>query len=79
MKELKKIISEYVGVPADKLNENTSLVGDIGIDSFGMVSLVCELEERFGCTISDEEFSSFKTLNDLSAFLSKNSVQYKRA
>ncbi len=79
MNELKQIISDYVGVPADNLNENTSLVGDIGIDSFGLVSLICTLEDTFECNIPDYELSSFQTLNDLSTYLSQNSTVFARA
>ena len=47
MDKLKQIISEYVGVSTGDLNADTSLVGDIGIDSFGLISLICTIEDAF--------------------------------
>lgn len=78
MDKLKQIISEYVGVSTGDLNADTSLVGDIGIDSFGLISLICTIEDVFECNIPDYQLSSFQTLSDLSTFLSQNSEVYKQ-
>jgi acyl carrier protein len=73
MNELKNIISEYVGISADSIKDDTSLVGDIGLDSFGMVSLLCTLEDTFQINIPDNELSSFQTFHDLADYLEENS------
>lgn len=73
MEHLKSIISEYVGVPADCINDDTSLVGDIGLDSFGMVSLLCVLEDTFKVNIPDYELTNFQTFHDLANYLQQNS------
>lgn len=70
MGELKKIISEYVDIPAEQIDENMSLKGDIGVDSFGMISMLVEIEETYGVEIPEVKLSSFQTITDLYEYIS---------
>ncbi len=79
MNELKQIISDYVGVEKDSITDDTSLVGDIGLDSFGLISLLCKLEDTFEVKIPDSELSTFQTFHDLSNYLSTNSAVFNEA
>lgn len=72
MNKLKEIISEYTGVEAKKIDENMSLAGDIGMDSFSIISMICEIEESFNVSIPESEINNFQTLKDLYAYLEKN-------
>ncbi len=76
MDKLKDIISEYVGVSADNIDSDMSLVGDIGLDSFGLISLLGSIEDEFEVKIPDSALSSFQTFNDLTSFLEENSPVY---
>ncbi len=76
MNELKQIISDYVGVDKEAITDETSLVGDIGLDSFGLISLLCTLEDTFEVKIPDYELPTFQTFHDLSNYLSANSTVY---
>lgn len=76
MEQLKDIISEYVGIDKEEIKNDTSLVGDIGLDSFGMISLLCTLEDTFEVSIPEYELSSFQTFQDLNNYLSVNSACY---
>ncbi len=76
MEQLKNIISEYVGIDREEIKNDTSLVGDIGLDSFGMISLLCTLENTFEVSIPEYELSSFQTFQDLNNYLSENSSCY---
>ena len=71
MSELKKIISEYVDIPADQISESMSLKGDIGVDSFGMISMLVEIEEAYGIEIPEAKLSTFQTLTDLYDYISE--------
>lgn len=58
--------------PPESLNADTVLFGSLPeLDSFGVVSLVGALEDRFDITIEDDEFDAelFETLGSLSAFV----------
>ncbi len=76
MEELKEIISEYVGVDSKDINENMSLVGDVGLDSFGLISLLCAIEDNFDVRIPDCVLSNFQTINDLSSYLASHSKKF---
>lgn len=73
MNTLKQVISEYVGVSPESICDDTSLVGDIGLDSFSLISLLCVLEDTFEINIPDYELSKFQTFQDLSNYLAQNS------
>ncbi len=55
-----------------ELNRDTPLFGALPeLDSFGVVQLVTELEERFDITIDDDEFGAdlFETVGTLTDFV----------
>lgn len=72
MDKLKQIISEYVDVPMDQIDDNMSLKNDIGIDSFGLISMLCEIEESFDIDIPESELSNFQTLHDMYSYIEAN-------
>ena len=56
----------------EELQRDTALFGALPeLDSFGVVQLVTELEERFDITIDDEEFGAdlFDTVGTLADFV----------
>lgn len=63
--QVKKIISEQLGVNKENLKENTSFVDDLGADSLDIVELVMAMEEEFNIEIPDEEAEKLKTLKDV--------------
>ena len=46
-----------------------SLKFDIVLDSFGMVSLICTIENEFDISIPDNKLMDFETLNDVTSFI----------
>lgn len=70
MKErLIKIICEIKGVNSFELNinENSSIIEDIGIDSLQMINLILKVEEEFGIEIDFDDFD-YTYLSSVSAF-----------
>lgn len=56
----------------DELLEDTALFGSMPeLDSFGVVSLVASLEDRFDITVEDDEFGAeiFETVGTLTGFV----------
>ena len=69
-----EMICEQFGMEADELNENTTFVDDMGIDSVDVVELVVELEDEFGLDeIPEEELRKIRTIGDLAAYVSAHS------
>lgn len=67
--KLKNIICEYVDVAPEELDANTNLKFDIGLDSFGMISLICAIESEFNVEITGAACASFNTLSDMVEFI----------
>lgn len=69
MEEIKSIITEYTGIPANQISDDMSLNSEIGLDSFAIVSMIAEIEDRLNVTIPDYEISSFQTISDIANYV----------
>lgn len=67
--KLVAIICDYVDIQPEEVDANMSLKFDIGLDSFGMVSLICTIENEFDISIPDNKLMDFETLNDVTSFI----------
>lgn len=72
MNELKNIINKYIDASPSQIDENMSLTCDLGIDSFSLISMVVEIEERFNVQIPEYELGRCQTLNDLYGYITSN-------
>lgn len=64
--ESKEIITNYLRLDEDEINDYTHIVNDAGADSLALVELGFQLTEKFGVKISDtsDEKLVFKNLVD---------------
>ena len=69
MEDLKRIICEYADLEMNEIDENMSLQGNIGIDSFGMVCMLMDIEDTFKIKIPDSELKNFQTLSDIDCYI----------
>lgn len=74
MDDLKRIISEYADIDASEIDENMSLQGNIGIDSFGLVCMLMDIEDAFNIKIPDYELKNFQTLSDIDHYICAHTV-----
>ena len=66
-----EMLCEQFGLEASELNENTTFLEDIGIDSVDVVELIVEVEDEFGLDeIPEEELKKLRTIGDLAAYVS---------
>ena len=66
------IVSEKLGVDKDKVQLETSFIGDLGADSLDMVELLMNLEDQFKMTIPDEDAEKIKTVGDAVNYIQEN-------
>jgi acyl carrier protein len=59
------IISEQLGVEAESLTLETSLVDDLEADSLDVVELIMAFEEEFGTKIEEEHLEDIQTIEDI--------------
>lgn len=74
LEEVKHVLVETLGVQdrAEALSASTPLFGAMPeLDSLAVLELVSALEDRFGITVEDEEFSGdvFETVGSLADFV----------
>ena len=62
-----KIISKYT--EAEDITPSSALVGDLGLSSFDVVSIVSEFEEEFDIEVEDRDIPGFVTVGDIQRFL----------
>ncbi len=62
--EVRTVIEQYSDA-AEGVSEQTELVGDLGIDSLGVMEVVADLEDRFDMTIGDDDLRTVATLGDV--------------
>ncbi len=70
-----EMLCEQFGLEASELNENTTFLEDIGIDSVDVVELIVEVEDEFGLDeIPEEELKKLRTIGDLAAYVTAHSA-----
>ncbi|MBU8848579.1 MAG: SDR family NAD(P)-dependent oxidoreductase, partial [Desulfobacterales bacterium] len=67
-------ISELTGFPVEMLEPSMNLESDLGIDSIKRVEILSKLEQELDHikTISSDDIANLKTIEEITAYLSKN-------
>ena len=66
---LKEIILAAVNASEEKILPDAKLVPDVCADSLDTVELAMALEEKTGVNVPDDLMPTFRTVNDLLAYL----------
>ncbi len=70
MKEkIKNLIAEQLCISVEKVTDTADISKDLGADSLDVVELLMAFEEEFGVSISDEDATKIKTVNDIVAYI----------
>ncbi|MBE9031348.1 MAG: acyl carrier protein [Alkalinema sp. RL_2_19] len=72
--KVKKIVTDQLGVEADKVVPEASFQNDLGADSLDTVELVMALEEEFDIEIPDEAAESIATVQSAVDFIKEKSA-----
>ncbi|MBO5417797.1 MAG: acyl carrier protein [Clostridia bacterium] len=70
--KIKNIVVEQLGVSADEVTLEASIIDDLGADSLDIVELVMAFEEEFGVEIPDEAAEKIATIGDIVSYLEAN-------
>ena len=60
-----ELLSEQLGISKSEIALVSDVIKDLGADSLDVVQLLMSLEEDFGITVSEEEASNLKTVEDI--------------
>jgi acyl carrier protein len=69
---VKKIVTEHLGVEAEKVTEAAHFIDDLGADSLDTVELVMAFEEEFGCEIPDDAAEKILTVKDAIEYIKEH-------
>ncbi|MBQ9976904.1 MAG: acyl carrier protein [Clostridia bacterium] len=70
--EIIEALSEQLKVAPEEMNENTSVIDDLGADSLDLVELLMTLEDRYGVIVPDDEAVNLKTIKDIAEYIEAN-------
>lgn len=65
MDKLIDYLSDYLEIDRDKITEDSNLVVDLGLTSYDVVEIVCDLEEIFNANINSNKISNMVTVKDI--------------
>lgn len=69
LEKVKEILSKYTKA---EITENATLVNDLGLSSFDMVSVVTAFEDEFDIEISDRDIRKLVTVKDILEYIESN-------
>lgn len=67
--KVKELLSKKFDIEIAKINSESRLAQDLGVDSFGAVELMFELEEAFGLKIADSDIDGIRSVNDIVVYI----------
>ena len=69
LEQVISIISEYQGISASNITENSQLIQDLGFTSYDVVSIVGRFEDEFDIEVPDRKIKMMKTVADIVVFI----------
>lgn len=77
LNELKEIMFDYLGDDEIEISKDSVLSQDLGLSSLDMLSIVGEVEDKYGVEFDDDSLCSLKTVDDVIQFIIKNKGEQK--
>ena len=65
LEKLIEIVTPLLEDNSIKIDENTVLLTDLGLNSFDLVEMVCVIEDEFDISIPDKMFKTLITVKDV--------------
>ncbi len=63
------IVAGQLGVDAEEVRSEASILDDLGADSLDVVELVMALEEEFDIEVPDEDVEGIRTVKDVQSYV----------
>ncbi|MFR6066229.1 MAG: acyl carrier protein [Eubacterium sp.] len=67
-----EILSEQLGVAAEKISMDSLLEEDLDADSLDSIDIVMSIEDEFGIEVPDEVIAEMKSVADIVNFIESN-------
>ncbi|MBW3087577.1 acyl carrier protein [Bifidobacterium sp. 82T24] len=70
--KVRTMLLEYVDVDPTTITPETEFLKDLKVTSYDILTMIGELEDEFGISISDDDLKDMVTVGDLAQYLSDN-------
>lgn len=74
---LEMILSYYPELQGKKIEMDTPITGESGVDSLGFIFVVAKIENKYGIKISNHAISSLVTIGDVVHLIEKKIAHKK--
>lgn len=64
-----EILSAHTEYPASKMTAETRLSADLGLNSYDVISIITEFEDKFDVEIPDKDIKKLQTIGDAAAYI----------
>ncbi len=64
LNELKELICNYVEVKAEDITEDSRFIEDLGFNSYDFMSMLGDIEDKFGVTVDETEILNIHTVGE---------------
>jgi len=75
--KVKEMLANQLNVEANKINENSKIVEDLGADSLDMIEMLMALEEEFNISVPDDKAEGLKTVGDIANYIDEETKKNK--
>lgn len=64
-KGVKEILSKRLSISAEKILKTSYFKDDLGMDSFGAIELMFEIEDKFNINVDEKDLLNIKIVQDI--------------
>ena len=70
--QVRQLLAQQLGLDETDLDDDANILEDYCATSMEKVDVAMAIEDRFGITVSDEEFSGLTSLEEIADYVEKN-------
>ena len=71
LEEMKEMILQYVEVKPEDITSEARFIEDLHFNSYDFMSLLGEVEEKYGVTVDEQEVMELHTVGEAIAYFEK--------
>ncbi len=73
LERVQNIVSDRLGVDADKVVPEAEFIGDLDADSLDLVEVIMAMEQEFDLEIKDEDAEQIRSVGDAVKYIDEHS------
>ena len=73
IEKVKELLAAQLKLDAASIDDDASILDDLGADSLEVVDMLMTIESEFGITVPDEDVTLLRTVRDVARYIEENS------